>query len=232
MKEFISKVKRIPWWGILAGFGFFALQRGMYRLEDFVSRVTGTIDHAFACKIAAIDDLIPVVPVFIVIYVYSFIFWICGPMAVSLTKKRNFINFCIYMLLAYFIGFLFFAFVPTYMDRVAEGLMKVGENKDIFSKLLFMIYHKQQLFQSGEKSAFHIQPRFPDNFLHFSNMPKRSLFPFFCQHMQPFFQHVCCVGMHFFLGSATLVIFQRGSIRICLSFIIFAGGNSVTKHFL
>ena len=64
MKEFISKVKRIPWWGILAGFGFFALQRGMYRLGDFVSRVTGTIDHAFACKIAAIDDLIPVVPVF------------------------------------------------------------------------------------------------------------------------------------------------------------------------
>ena len=61
MKEFISKVKRIPWWGILAGFGFFALQRGMYRLGDFVSRVTGTIDHAFACKIAAIDDLIPVV---------------------------------------------------------------------------------------------------------------------------------------------------------------------------
>ena len=155
MKEFISKVKRIPWWGILAGFGFFALQRGMYRLGDFVSRVTGTIDHAFACKIAAIDDLIPVVPVFIVIYVYSFIFWICGPMAVSLTKKRNFINFCIYMLLAYFIGFLFFAFVPTYMDRVAEGLMKVGENKDIFSKLLFMIYQAD-----GSEMAFNLMPSY------------------------------------------------------------------------
>ena len=155
MKEFISKVKRIPWWGILAGFGFFALQRGMYRLGDFVSRVTGTIDHAFACKIAAIDDLIPVVPVFIVIYVYSFIFWLCGPMAVSLTKKRNFINFCVYMLLAYFIGFLFFAFVPTYMDRVAEGLMKVGENKDIFSKLLFMIYQAD-----GSEMAFNLMPSY------------------------------------------------------------------------
>lgn len=155
MKEFISKVKRIPWWGILAGFGFFALQRGMYRLGDFVSRVTGTIDHAFACKIAAIDDLIPVVPVFIVIYVYSFIFWLCGPMAVSLTKKRNFINFCIYMLLAYFIGFLFFAFVPTYMDRVAEGLMKVGENKDVFSKLLFMIYQAD-----GSEMAFNLMPSY------------------------------------------------------------------------
>ena len=155
MKQFIDKVKRIPWWGYFAGIGFFALQRLMYRLGDFISRITGTIDHAFACKIPFIDDMIPVVPVFIVIYVYSFIFWICGPIAVSITRKKNFVNFCVYMLLAYFVGFLFFAFVPTYMDRVAEGLMKVGENKDIFSKLLFTIYQAD-----GGEMAFNLMPSY------------------------------------------------------------------------
>jgi len=35
----------------------------------------------------------PLIPIFVLPYVYSYIFWIGGPIAVSLTKRRNFINY-------------------------------------------------------------------------------------------------------------------------------------------
>ena len=155
MKGFISKVRRIPWWEYVAGIGFFILQRIMYRLGDHLSRMIGTIDNAFVCKIPFIDDLFPVIPVFVVIYLFSFVFWICGPMAVSLTGKRNMINFSTGMFAAYFIGFLFFAFVPTCMDRVAEGLLEIADKPGVFNKLLKVVYDAD-----GREMAFNLMPSY------------------------------------------------------------------------
>ncbi len=155
MKRIRERIKKIPLWGIAAGIGYFALQYGMYRLAELLSRVMGTAEHAIACKIPAIDDRIPIVPVWSVIYLYSYVFWIMGPMAVSLTRKRNFINYICGLTLAYLIGFLFFVFMPTYMDRNAEGLMEAAMRPGVFPRLLKIIYATD-----GSGKAYNLFPSY------------------------------------------------------------------------
>ena len=155
MKRFLEKVRSIPWWGWVLGFVYFGLQYGMYRLGDWISRLIGTIDNAFPPKIAAIDDMIPVIPVFAVIYLFSYVFWICGPIAASLTSKRNFINYITGLSLAYIIGFLIFVFMPTCMDRAAEGIMEIAKKPGFFNGLLAMIYGAD-----GSTMAFNLFPSY------------------------------------------------------------------------
>ncbi len=123
MRDFTNKIKKAPRWAWPLGFLCIGLQYGLYRLADLLARVTGTIGRAFAPKIPAVDDLIPVVAAFIVIYVFSYIFWVCGPIAVSLTKRRNFVNYSVGRLLACRVGFLFCVLMPTCRDRAAEVLL-------------------------------------------------------------------------------------------------------------
>ena len=155
MKRFWNGLRRVPWWGWCFGFGYFALQYGVYRLGAYLSRVLGTVSYALPCKIPVIDDLFPVVPVFAVIYLGCYISWIIGPMAVSLTKRRNFANYIIGLSLAYLIGFLFFVFVPTYMDRTAENLMAVGDKPGFFNALLAWVYSAD-----GSERAFNLFPSY------------------------------------------------------------------------
>ena len=155
MKRFLDKIKSIPWWGWVTGIFYFALQYGLYRLGAWLSRVLGTISYAFEWKIDAVDDLFPVVPVFAVIYLFSYVFWICAPVAVSLTKKRNFINYIVGLSLAYLLGFLFFIFLPTYMDRGKENLMAIAAAPGFFHQLLGTIYEAD-----GSAMAFNLFPSY------------------------------------------------------------------------
>ena len=91
---------------------------------------------------------------FVIPYIFSYVFWICGPIAVSLTSKKNFINYLIGILSAYLIGFLIFIFFPTYMSRSEEGIID-GLGTDIFSKLLAMIYGND-----GGDLAFNLFPSY------------------------------------------------------------------------
>ncbi len=155
MKSFIKRVKDVPVYGWVLGIVYFILQYAMYRLANLLSRVFGTINWAFVPKIPFIDDRIPVVSFFVVFYLFSYVFWICGPIIASLTEKRNFINYIIGLSAAYIIGFLIFLFAPTYMDRAAEGLMAYAERPGIFNALLKVIYGAD-----GGDLAFNLFPSY------------------------------------------------------------------------
>lgn len=155
MKTLSKTIKDIPIYGWIFGFLYFGLQYGMYRLADLISRLTGTIDNAMCPKISVIDDAIPLIAPFVVIYVFSYIFWICGPIAASLTSKRNFANYIIGLSAAYIIGFLIFAFFPTYMDRTAEGLMQAVSKPGFFNHLLSIVYSSD-----GSEMAFNLFPSY------------------------------------------------------------------------
>ena len=155
MRRFVARVRAVPRWGWAFGFIYFALQYGMYRLGALLSRVLGTIAWSFPCKLPVIDDLIPIVPPFAVIYLFSYVFWICGPVAVSLTKRRNFVNYIVGLSLAYVVGFLFFVFLPTCMDRVQEGLMAAAARPGAFNALLRTIYAAD-----GSDMAFNLFPSY------------------------------------------------------------------------
>jgi len=155
VSKLIKRIKEIPWYGWVLGVVYFGLQYGMYRLANALSIVFGTIDYAFIPKIPAIDDRIPIVPVFITIYIFSYVFWIFGPIIASLTEKRNFINYIIGLSAAYIVGFLIFLFAPTYMDRAAEGLMVYADKPGIFNQLLASIYGAD-----GGNLAFNLFPSY------------------------------------------------------------------------
>lgn len=155
VKWLLSRLRAVPWWGWALGIAYFILQYGMYRLGAWLSVVIGTVSYAFECKIPLIDDLIPIVPVFSLPYLFSYVFWIFGPIAVSLTKKRNFVNYITGLSLAYVIGFLFFVFLPTYMDRVKEGLMEFSGGSGPFDRLLAVIYAAD-----GSERAFNLFPSY------------------------------------------------------------------------
>lgn len=151
MKLDISFRKR-AWF---AAIGFFLAQLACYQLGNLFSILLGTAENAFAPKIPFIDDAIPIIPVFIVFYIYSYVFWFFSPMAVSLTKKENFINYTIGLLVSYFIGFLTFAFFPSYIDRAGEGLLDYVAEPGIFRKLMGIIY-----FFDGGTKGFNLTPSF------------------------------------------------------------------------
>ena len=156
MKRLFSRIKKIPGWGWAAGIILFILQYAVYRLGAWISQATGTVSWAFEWKWPWIDDLFPVIPVFALIYLpMSYLFWICGPIATSLTKKRNFVNYLFGLLLAYLIGFLFFVFMPTLMDREKEGLMAYMDKEGFFNWMLSLIYGSD-----GGKLAFNLFPSY------------------------------------------------------------------------
>ena len=140
MKKLITLLKKIPWRGYAAGIFYFVLQRYLYSLGARLCVSLGMIEKAFVWKVPFIDDAIPLVPVFAVPYLFCFIFWIMGPMAVSLTGRKNNIRFFLGFTLAYLIGFVFFIYIPTYMDRVKEGLLIAADQPGIFNTLLRFIY--------------------------------------------------------------------------------------------
>lgn len=155
MKKIIEMLKKIPKWGWVMGVVYFAAQYGIYRLANWLSVVLGTVSWAIEPKIPFIDNLFPVIPVFAVPYLYSYIFWLMAPAVVSITKKRHFINYICGLTLAYAIGFLIFLFLPTYMDRVAEGLTEYMNRPGIFYGMLNSIYAAD-----GMERAFNLFPSY------------------------------------------------------------------------
>lgn len=124
----IEQLKKVPWWGWVAGIGSFALQTLFYYLSNWLANVTGSINWAVCTKIDCIDNAIPIIPIFAIIYIYAFIFWVCAPVVVSLSGKENFKKFAIGQSIAYFIGFVVYIFLPTYMDRASEGIIEYATN--------------------------------------------------------------------------------------------------------
>ena len=155
MDKLFKKIKMVPWWGWVSGIVFFILQRLFYDFGFYLSKSLGTISRAFECKIPVIDDLIPVIPVFTVIYLFSYIFWIMAPIVASLTEKNNYVNYLIGLFMAYLIGLLFFIFVPTYMDRVKEGLLVIVDKPGIFNLMLKTVYEND-----GKEIAYNLLPSY------------------------------------------------------------------------
>ena len=151
----IGMFKAIPWWGWVLGVALFIFQRALYSIGVTISEMIGTADHAVLLKIPMIDDAYPFVPVFVIIYLYAFIYWLCAPAVVSLTPKRNIVNYLIGFVIAQLIGFVFFIFVPTYMDRVQEGLFEMVDKPGFLYKLLNMVYE-----MDGGNMAYNLSPSY------------------------------------------------------------------------
>ncbi len=146
-----QKQNKIKVYGIVIGIFMLAFQHGVYLLANEIAGLVGITP--ILPKIS-LDYLIPIIPIFIVPYIWSYIFWAMAPMAVSKCEKEHFLNYMAAYFLALFIGGLILVFMPTYMDRVAEGLTDVSRT-GIFAKLMRFWYTLD-----GGDMAYNLFPSF------------------------------------------------------------------------
>ena len=137
----LEKLRKVPLYGWLTGIGHIATEYSLYLLAHVLSELIGTSSHAWCPKIPVIDDKIGVVAIFSVIYVYAYFFWFCGPVAVSLTGKRHYTNFAVGLFASYLVGFFTFLLAPSYMDRVAEGILPYADGNSLTAFLLRFVYY-------------------------------------------------------------------------------------------
>ena len=150
MKE--NKDNRVKGYAIIIGIVYLALQHAFYLAGHYLALLFGFTP--FSPKLP-LDDMIPIVSVFIIPYVWSYIYWAMGPMAVSKCEKDHFADYMAANLLACVAGTLALAFFPTYMDRIAEGLYDVPLHPTFFDKLRLFWYSLD-----GSATAYNLLPSF------------------------------------------------------------------------
>ena len=152
MKKIIATLKKVKKSGWIMGIFLLVIEYVFYLLGNTLSNLFNIAP--ISPKIDIIDNNIKMVKIFIIPYIYSYAFWLFAPIVVSLTSKKNFYNYAIGLLLAYFVGFLFFTFMPTYINRVDEGVYDALGN-DILSKLIRLIYNND-----GKEYGYNLFPSY------------------------------------------------------------------------
>ena len=155
MKRFVRSLREIPKYGWILSVVCFGLDMAAYYFGTLFNRLLGTNAWQFAPKIPCIDDRIPIIGIFMVPYLLSYALWILGFALVSLTGRKRFMNFIAGLSLSYFIGFLFFVFMPTYMDRAMEGFIEYTKRTD-FNGFLFRLVYAND----GGDFGFNLFPSF------------------------------------------------------------------------
>lgn len=147
-----KKPNRIKGYAIPIGILYLVLQHCFYLAGHSLASWIGITP--FLPK-TPFDDLIPILSIFIIPYIWSYLYWAMGPMVVSKCKKEHFADFMAAVLVACVASMLVLAFLPTYMDRVAEGLFAVPENPTIFDQLRMFWYSLD-----GSEMAYNLLPSF------------------------------------------------------------------------
>ncbi|HCZ22524.1 MAG TPA: hypothetical protein DHU72_03520 [Rikenellaceae bacterium] len=141
----------IPRYGVVAGFALFILQHAVYLLGNSLS---GLIGNEPFCPKIAFDALIPVIPIFMLPYIWAYPYWLMAPMAASLCDKEHFKCYVVAYSLALVIGGVMLAVWPTRMDRVAEGLTDPSR-PGVFASLMRFWYTLD-----GGRYAYNLLPSF------------------------------------------------------------------------
>ena len=148
----VEKNNKVKLYGVIIGLVSLAAQHGIYLLGHILAGVVGIAP--FVPKIAAIDNAIPIIPIFIIPYVWAYVTWGMAPMAASKCEVGHFKDYLAAYLFACLFGALILVFAPTYMDRVAEGLYDTT-NTGFFWWLMRFWYSLD-----GSEIAYNLFPSF------------------------------------------------------------------------
>lgn len=135
MIETEKKENRVKLYGVIIGILSALAQHGIYLLAYDTSKLVGM--KPFLPKLPVIDDAIPLLPIFIIPYIWAYLFWAMAPMAASKCKSDHFLDFLAAYLFACIAGAIVLIFAPTYMDRVAEGLYDTSQNGPLYKLMRF-----------------------------------------------------------------------------------------------
>ena len=136
-KKTRNPFKLIPWWGwVGAVFNLLILHLAFYFISKTIVIALKDTWWYYKPKIDSLDDAIPFIPYFFAqLYYVSYVVWFVVPLIVSVSGKKNFINFMFYETIASFIGFLLFILAPARQYRADDDLFNKIENiKGPFTK--------------------------------------------------------------------------------------------------
>ena len=145
------KENKVKWYGVVIGIVTALAQHGIYTLGNVIGQWVGITPYS--PKIDCIDNLFVLLPVFIVPYVWSYLYWAMAPMAVSKCEVGHFKNYLASYFWACAFGMVILIFAPTYMDRTAEGLM------DLPSGFFYDLMRLWYALDGGER-AYNLLPSF------------------------------------------------------------------------
>ena len=152
-KKFGGLFRGIREYAILIGILYLILQHCFYLAGHHLSSKIG-LTAPFLPKVA-LDDKIPLVSAFIIPYVWSYIYWAMGPMAVSKCEKEHFADYMAANLVSCVTGMLALALFPTYMDRVSEGIYTLPEHPTFLDDLRLFWYSLD-----GSEIGYNLLPSF------------------------------------------------------------------------
>lgn len=143
---------KVKTYGIIIGIISLALQHLIYLTGHWLAELVNITP--ILPKIDVIDNAIQIIPIFIIPYVWSYIYWALAPMAISRCKFDYFLDYLAAYLFSCLFGAVILVFVPTYMDRIAEGLTSV-QGETFLWKLMQFWYSLD-----GGDMAYNLAPSF------------------------------------------------------------------------
>ncbi|MBQ7702903.1 MAG: phosphatase PAP2 family protein [Firmicutes bacterium] len=108
---------------------YFGFQYACYRVAYYISLWVNVTPISVKLPL---DDMIPLVSVFIIPYIYAFFFWISGLVIISRCDRQHYSDYLAANLICCLITTVILVAFPAYMDRAAEGLLDFPENPSVF----------------------------------------------------------------------------------------------------
>ena len=105
-------------------------------------------------KIEFIDNIWPFVPILVIPYMLSYVYWAMGPVMVSRCEEEHYKDYLATFIIAVIIGTTILFLFPTQMNRIEEGLYELIPD-DLIGKLVKFIYD-----MDGKEIATNLFPSF------------------------------------------------------------------------
>lgn len=141
MKKIIDAIKYFPWWGYVFAAATIGLQVLIYFITGQVNSARAGTFNAVDVKLPAIDNGIPFIVNSSIFYFASYPYWFFAALAISRCGKKHTVDCAIGYAICMIIGLMFFVFMPTYLDRTAEGVYQAVQSSGATNRLLRFIYN-------------------------------------------------------------------------------------------
>lgn len=123
--------------GLIASLICLGFQALVYEASRFIIDVFNM--KIYIPKIDSIDNYIPLITIFIIPYIYSYIYWIIAPAIAINVDMKHFLNIIFSYIMTNIIGFIIFVSYPTMINRSLEGFYP-NEINNVLDWLLKLIY--------------------------------------------------------------------------------------------
>lgn len=148
-----KKLFNVPLYKYFIGYGILIFSACNYALSSYFAYLRPEL--VFEPKISLIDDRIPFIPVMVIFYILSAVFWVAGEFIIIRQDDRYFRKASVLFSINTIITLAFLYLMPTCINRAGNGSLAYAENSGFINWLLRMIY-----LHDGGTTGYSLFPSF------------------------------------------------------------------------